>query len=295
MSAELNGIFGRVPKESFELLQRNLELRKRLEKVYRDYRNGFPMQIEDFNAIFNEIFRFFFRPLEITILLSKPLLLFLPTSRNLSLFEVSGETLQAYEEFLKSLKDHFELTAKLIENKFTGEFLEEFRSYIRHFKPESDFSVLDYKIVADYPYILTNRALRHVSKSIEAWDGFSRDYAVFKELMLAAYRNAVEEFVEVAEKSKLKSYAEFSEKFYAICAKHFDALLSSEEYLRIRGRMNANLMDHIYHFRRFYEEILENSPISPFATISQIDEAYRRITDLKRRISELERRLRGHD
>jgi hypothetical protein len=51
------------------------------------------------------------------------------------------------------------------------------------------------------------------------------------------------------------------------------------------------LFDHIYCLRRFLELFIENNPASPFATVSQIDEAYKRILDLKRKVSELENRI----
>lgn len=37
--------------------------------------------------------------------------------------------------------------------------------------------------------------------------------------------------------------------------------------------------------------MIENNPANPFATVSQIDEAYKRILDLRRKVSELERRI----
>lgn len=288
---QLDILFGKIPKESFELLQRNVELRKILEKLYEAKDIG--LEIKDFDPVFNEIFRFFFRPLEISIIASKPLVHFLPTAENISLYETVEETFRAYEEFLQSLKDHLELTAKMVERNLSTPVIEDLKRRIEAMK--SELKTVDLRLFTDYPYILTNKALKHLTNSIESWRRFSSDYRVFKEMMLATFRRAVEEFLIQLEKKNFGSYAEFAGSFYGICARHFDSLLSSENYLAVQGSMSSNLMDHFYHFRRFYEEMLESSPLNPFATISQMDEAYRRIADLKRKIAEIERRLKAFE
>lgn len=287
---ELNGLFGKIPKESFELLQRNIDLRQNLEKLYEEYKRGLSLRANDFDTIFNGIFRFFFRPLELSILASKPLMLLLPTAENLNLYEVTEETFKAYEDFLKSLKDHFDLTVKIFEQKFSNPFIDEIAHHF-DFK-QSELKLGDLTFMADYPYILTNRAIEHITASIDSWRRFTEDYSIFKSMMVATFRRAVEEFLEGLEEKRAESYAEFAARFYDVCAKHFDSLLASENYISVQRSMNSNLMDHLYHFRRFYEELLENSPANPFATVGQVDEAYKRITDLKRRVAEIERRLK---
>lgn len=292
MLQELSSFFGKVPKESYELLRRNIELRNTLEKIYRSYKAGVTIDVEDFDPVFNEIFRFFFRPLELAIASAKPIALILPTQKNLSLFETFGNTLEAYSDFLESLKNHLQLAFGFFEKE--GYAKNVMKDLMKDAIAEFDSQLYDfgrYKLFADFPYILTNRALKHISKSFEAWERFGDDFFKFKNLMKTAYRNSVEEFINLANSKEFESYLEFANEFYSITAKHFDELLKSDEYLRTQNSMNSNLMDHLYHFRRFAEEVLEISPLNPLATISQIDEAYRRITDLKRKIMDLERKI----
>ncbi|HDN59727.1 MAG TPA: hypothetical protein ENF20_07200 [Candidatus Marinimicrobia bacterium] len=49
----LSSIFGKVPKESYELLGRNIEIRKTLEKIYRDYKAGIEINTRDFDLVLN--------------------------------------------------------------------------------------------------------------------------------------------------------------------------------------------------------------------------------------------------
>lgn len=291
----LSSIFGKVPKESYELLGRNIEIRKTLEKIYRDYKAGIEINTKDFDLVFNEIFRYFFRPLELAIIGARPLTFILPTRKNISLFETFSNTFQAYDDFLKSLRDHFQLTFSIFEKEgyttLLTDSIKEFRELVEKYGDLELYDFDRYKFVADYPYILTNRALKHISESFEAWERFGNDYFTFKNLMKRTYKKAVEEFINTAKTKEFGSYSEFANEFYNIAAKHFDELLRSEEYLKVQSSMNSNLMDHIYHFRRFAEEALENNPLNPFATVSQLDEAYKRITDLKRKISELEKKI----
>lgn len=215
------------------------------------------------------------------------------------MFETFSNTFQAYDNFLKSLRDHFQLTFSIFEKEgYTTLLTDSIKDSIKEFRElvekYGDLELYDfdrYKFVADYPYILTNRALKHISESFEAWERFGNDYFTFKDLMKRTYKKAVEEFVNTAKTKEFGSYSEFANEFYNITAKHFDELLRSEEYLKVQSSMNSNLMDHIYHFRRFAEEALENNPLNPFATVSQLDEAYKRITDLKRKILELEKKI----
>ncbi len=289
-------LLDRVPRESLELLSRNVKIRKNLETLYEMHRSGMEMRYNgEFEKIFNEIFRFFFRPIEIAIISAKQLRFFLPTRDNMELFESFAETFQAYEDFLLSLRSHIDLMRR-ITSESNPAFMQVAEEIARIFGKEAD-KILEsteidgIKFVSDYPFLLSNRALRHIMKAFDCWEMFSRDYYVFKDLMKSTYITAVNEFVDIANSIQFESYTEFANTFYDKSAEHFDRLLKSKEYLDVQNSMTANLMDHFYHLRAFFEEFYENNIFNPFATISQIDEAYRRITDLRRKIDELESRI----
>ncbi|WP_202319425.1 poly(R)-hydroxyalkanoic acid synthase subunit PhaE [Archaeoglobus neptunius] len=278
-----------LPKESLELIKRNMKIRDVLKKIYADYRSNLKPNPKDFETIFNEIFRYFFRPLETAILGTMQMILLLPTRKNMRLFEIYGDTLHAYEELLKSIKDHLELTMKAYE-VFFAEPIKNVKDFMVDNELElHEFEI--YRLVADYPYTITNRAIMHISKSFDSWERFSEAYFLFKGLMKETYMRAVSDFITAMKDGVFENYSDFANEFYSIAASHFDLLLKSDEYLEVQREMNSSLMDHIFHFRRFAEEVLENNPASPFATLNQIDEAYRRISDLRRKILELERRL----
>uniref|UniRef100_A0A7C3MA86 Uncharacterized protein n=1 Tax=Archaeoglobus fulgidus TaxID=2234 RepID=A0A7C3MA86_ARCFL len=289
MFLEFSQFIGRVPKESYDLLRRNIEIRKVLEKIYRDYKAGIEINPADFDFIFDEIFRYFFRPLELAIANTMLFSFLLPDRKNIRLLESFSEVFQTYDNFLKSLKDHLRLTFSIFERDGMSSWVEEFEEFFERYKaPEIyDFN----RSLSEYFFALPNKALKHISESFEAWERFGGDYFNFKNLLMETYRSAVKEFINTAKTKKFESHSYFASEFYDTVARKFDDLLKSEEYLKVQNSMISNLMDHFYHFRKFAEEWLENTPLNPFATVSQIDEAYKRITDLRRKILELENKI----
>ncbi len=65
---ELLELFRFAPKESFELLLKNISLRGMLEEIYLLHTTSIKLSYDEkFDRIFEEIFRFFFRPLEMSV------------------------------------------------------------------------------------------------------------------------------------------------------------------------------------------------------------------------------------
>ncbi len=291
-------LLDRVPRESLELLSRNVKIREYLKNLYEIHVSGMELRYNgEFEKIFNEIFRFFFRPIEIAVISARQLKFFLPTKDNVELFENFAETFQTYEDFLLSLRSHIDLTKRIISEASPPAFTqlaEEISKILRKSEVDEIFKNVEIdgaKFISDYPFLLSNRALRHITKAFDCWEKFSRDYYVFKDLMKVTYITAVNEFADIANSRHFEEYSEFANTFYSKAAEHFDKLLKSKEYLDVQSSMTANLMDHFYYLRTFFEEFYENNMFNPFATISQVDEAYRRIVDLRRRVDELEERL----
>ncbi len=288
-------LLDRVPRESLELFSRNVKIRERLEVLYEIHRSSMELRYNgEFDKIFDEIFRFFFRPIEIAVISARHLQFFLPTRDNAELLERFTETYQAYEDFLLSLKSHVDLTKRIL-NESSPPALARIADEFGKFLGEQDevLKTDGLQFLSDYPFLLSNRALRHITRAFDCWEEFSKEYYIFKDMMKVTYITAVTEFTDIANTKLFESYSDFANSFYEIVAGHFDRMLKSGEYLEVQNKMSTNLMEHLYHLRRFFEEFYENNILNPFATLSQMDEAYRRITDLRRRIDELEKRIKN--
>ncbi len=293
---ELVDLFRVAPKESFELLLRNIKIREIFEDIYGKYKAGIKLSYnEDFDKIFEELFRFFFRPLEIAVFGSKQLELMFPLLDIVRLYENQSELLNAYREFMTAFYNHIRLTSELylrytgteggkdLIQKFADLYLERMRK-----RPGEFFEV---NLLTETPFLLPKVAFDRLEKALESWNEFSLAFKRFREMMRETYVKGAEAFIKKANEEEFKSYQEFANAFFNEEAKAFDSLLKSEEYLRTQGTMLNCLMDYIYNFRTFFEEIIMNNPFNPFATISLMDKAFERIQELKRRIRELEKRI----
>lgn len=279
-------LYRKLPKESFELLFRNLAVRDHLKEIWRVYEQFGSISEEDFDKIFNEVFRFFLRPFEIVLLNEKAIRSMIPLDEMLS----GKGVFNAYAEFMNSLFSHGFLTLKLLseplqQKTVLDSFIEEWREFLRNF--DSGFEIN----LSEYPFLLPGTAKNYFLDCLSHWSTFLENYEKYRGLLKEAYVSAVKTFIEVAEKNKFKDFDKFRLSFQEALAREFDCLIKSEEYLELQGILLSSLFDHIYCLRRFLEIIIENNPASPFATVSQIDEAYKRILDLKRKVSELEKRI----
>lgn len=290
---ELVDLFRVAPKESFELLLRNIKMREILEDLYSKHKSGIKLYYNDqFDKIFEELFRFFFRPLEIAVLGSRQLELIFPLPETLRLYETQSELLNAYREFMTTLYNHLKLTFELymgyvmtedLIQRFVDLYLKRIREHI------SEFTSVE--LSTEIPFLLPKVAVDRLEKALESWNEFSTAFKSFRTMVKETYVKGAESFIKKANEEEFKSYQEFTYAFFNEEAKVFDELLKSEEYLKTQGRMLSGLMDYIYNFRTFIEEIIMNNPLNPFATISLMDKAFERIYELKRRIRELEKRI----
>jgi hypothetical protein len=291
-----------LPKESFELLLRNITVRESLENLWKYYqRTGRLEYGNEFEEIFNVIFRFFFRPLEIFLAGEGIIKAITPDPTIFRLSEAQRNVIEAYNDFIKSWLEHVNLTVRVFSGFTTVEpgktaidrFVDVWRDAVD--RTQSKFQKVemsDLSIFSDYPFLLVKEASENLFKAVEHWDAFHSNYLEFKRLMKHGYRRAVDAFVNHVNNVKVESYDEFSQLFQNFAAREFDNLLKSEDYLEVQKALTHSLMDHIYCVRRFYELLLENNPYNPFATLSQIDEAYYRILDLRRKVRELEGRIK---
>ncbi|NOY11462.1 MAG: hypothetical protein GXO67_05145 [Archaeoglobi archaeon] len=290
-------VFKKLPKESFELLLRNISIREHMERLWSKYSiSGRIKKDEEFERVFDEIFRFFFRPLEMFLMGEQYLRYFLPGPETLKLVESQREVYEAYEDFVLSLISHMKLTSELFAGYTISETARSLtESFVnrwwdlakRRYKLELD----GYRVLNEYPFILSKETSNDLFEAAEHWETFRESFFAYRDLMRSAYDESVDEFIEYANSNRIESFDQFMNDFAEIVARKFDVLIKSEEYLKIQRRMLGSLMDYSYHMRRFFESILEQSPLNPFATVSEMDEAYKRIMDLKRKVRELERRI----
>uniref|UniRef100_A0A7C4WDN0 Poly(3-hydroxyalkanoate) polymerase subunit PhaE n=2 Tax=Geoglobus ahangari TaxID=113653 RepID=A0A7C4WDN0_9EURY len=292
---ELIELFKTIPKESFELILRNIKIKRLLENLYNKHRDGLELTYnEQFDEIFEEMFRFFFRPLEMAISGAKMLESLFILSKPLNFTKIQSELLDSYLELMKSLYDHMRLTWEIwlglapkdLENpaeKFIDLYSERIKNYRREFT-ETELPV-------EILFVFPKKVFERFENAIESWSEFSSFFKRFRELVKDAYTKGVESFIKIANSNRFENYNDFVSTFFSEEAKVFDELLVSKEYLETQKNMLKNLMDYIYNYRMFFEEIAMSNPLNPFATISLLDKAFERIYDLRRKIRELEKRV----
>ncbi|MEM4456274.1 MAG: hypothetical protein QXQ49_03045, partial [Archaeoglobaceae archaeon] len=278
-------IYKKLPKESFELILRNMAVRDHLKEIWDQYMSYGKIEARSFDKVFEELFRFFFRPFELILFNEKVVKSIIPIQ---DIF-VSRDLLSAYSEFMDSLFSHMRLSFQLfseplIEKTLPEKFIEEWKEYLRRFE-------VMHEIPYDFPFALPENAKNFLIDCLSHWNDFLAYYGKYRDLMKASFRRAVEKVCDFVGKAEFKSFEDFRNVFQDSLAKEFDSLLKSKEYLELQEKLFSVLFDHIYCLRRFLELLIENNPASPFATVSQIDEAYKRILDLRRKISELEKRV----
>jgi hypothetical protein len=198
------------------------------------------------------------------------------------------DVVSAYTDFVESLTSHMRLTLQLLSQPVPktpfDRFIEDWLDFAKKFEFQTAFP-------QDLPFALPADAKNYLIDCMKHWGDFVSDYEKYREMLRKAFRRSIENFCDFLSRSNVKSFDEFKNLLQDFLAKEFDVLLKSEEYLDLQQRLFDALFDHIYCLRRFFELMLENNPASPFATVSQLDEAYKRIMDLRRKIAELEKRL----
>ena len=288
MREELLGIFQKLPKESFELILRNMQIREKLKSLWEKYDRG-DITSEDFEEIFDEIFILFFRPLEIMLKMGKSIK-FLLSERMFT--RIQENLLNAYLDFLNAWMEHIKTLSRIYSMEkadVVENFIDAWQDYLSRYMEVEYSEIL--RISEELPFLMPKEASEHLFKSMESWLSFEKSYQEYRDILFYIYKRSVHDFLDAAKKSKIKDFESFISKFADFVARDFDVVLKSDEYIRTQGEMLNSLMDYIYNARRFMELMFENSPLNPFATISQIDEAYKRITDLRRKINELEERI----
>ncbi|MEM4472697.1 MAG: poly(R)-hydroxyalkanoic acid synthase subunit PhaE [Archaeoglobaceae archaeon] len=278
-------VYKKLPKESFELILRNFTVREYLKNAWNKFLLSGNLEPSSLEKIFDELFRFFLRPFELIIFNEKIVRSIFPIEKIL----VGEDVLSAYTEFVESFTSHMKLTFQLFSQPFfermpVENFIEEWKKFFDKFEVKP---VIPY----DLPFALPENAKNYLIDCILHWKEFVIDYEKYRDLLRNSYMKSVEKFCEFLSKSKPNSFEEFRNSFMDFMAKEFDSLLISEEYLKLQQKLLDALFDHIYCLRRFLELLIENNPASPFATVSQIDEAYKRIMDLRRKVLELEKRI----
>ncbi len=281
-------LYKKLPKESFELLIHNLSVREYLKDIWKYYElTGNLEYLKEFDSIFEELFRFFFRPFEIVMFNERVIRNIIPVQEILA----GREMVDAYTDLMESIISHMKLTFQIFSQPLASrkspmeKFLEDWRDLLKKFEISGGI------LLQDYPFALPENAKNYLLDCFSYWNDFVESYDSYRKLIKNTYIRAVEGLLEMARSSGFKNFQNFIESFQGALAKEFDSLLRSEEYLELQGKLMNTLFDHIYCLRRFLELLIENNPASPFATVSQIDEAYKRILDLKRKVSELEKRL----
>ncbi len=294
---DLVEVFKKLPKESFELLLRNISIREHMERLWSRYSiSGNLKKDEEFDRVFDEIFRFFFRPLEIFLIGEQYLRYILPSPDILKIAEGQREVFEAYEDFILSLVSHTGLTAEILSGftisetakSLTDSFIKKWWEMAKiRYKLELD----GYRLFNEYPFILSKQTSNDLFEAAHHWEEFRETFFVYRDMMRKTYDESVGKFIESANSRRIETFGEFMREFAGNVAEKFDELIKSEEYLSVQRKMLGSLMDYTYHMRRFFESILEQNPLNPLATVSEMDEAYKRIMDLKRKLRTLEKKV----
>ncbi len=298
---QLIELFKALPKESFELLLRNITIREKLEDLWKEHAAGKKLGYgERFEALFEEVFRFFFRPLEITLRGFRQLRFLMPIPEIVESIEGQWELINTWKEFLDSLFSHLTLMTELslgittppVVKSFLDSFRESWRQRLDlYYKHYLFVDIEEIRLYADYPFILTKKTSQYLMDALDEWEQFTEYYMEFKDMIRSTYREAIKEFVDLANKQRFNTFKEFRNRFIELSNQKFDTLLRSKRYLEVQGKMVSHLMDYLYRTRRFFEEMFENNPLNPFATVGNADEAHKRIMELRRKVKELERRI----
>ncbi|RLI81351.1 hypothetical protein DRP07_07530 [Archaeoglobales archaeon] len=294
LGEELLEVFRRLPKESFELFLRNLNIRRYVENLWENYKRGRLEYDENFDKIFREIFEIFFRPIELLISGYRFVFGFIRTP---NVFEIEGrrELMKAYNEFINSYFKHLELLFNSYLNLFLPEIsrnavdtfiLSWQNTFQRYFDTFTEWNTL-----TESPFVIPKKGSEALLKCLEYFNKFKVEFSRFKQLVEESYMISALNFIEHANSNEIESFNEFITIFSKIVSEEFDEVLASEEYLKIQSGMLENMMMYVKYARKHLEIILESNPLNPLATQSELDEAYKRIHDLKRKVRELEKRI----
>ncbi len=248
-----------IPKESIELILLNIRIREKLKELWELYKSGNLEYDDRFEEIFKEIFKIFLRPLKLFLF-------------GFETPKVDG-IINAYLDFLRS---YFEYLIALYE------LMLKVSTSLRGNRSE-------WRCLQEV-FILPKSAIENLYTSLEEYDKFVNKYDEFAKVLKETYCKACDRFISEV---KAQDFDEFVGEFIKCIAEEFDRVLKSEKYVNLQREMVESLMDYVYYTRRYVEDLMEYNPLNPFATVSMIDEAYKRIQDLKRRVDKLERIVYG--
>jgi len=276
---ELNKLYFKLPKESFELLLRNVVVREELFKAWKCYLNADLEKVEEtVDKIFNEIFRVFFRQLEI--------------------FGINDLEENPFDEFLKSYIDFTTSILKIWgsffeveERNIIEEFLNQWMELSEKFNEVLAFA-LKQEALKQLPF-LSKDAVVAVYKAIESYEKLKKNWKEYRELLFNAWKESNTKFMYELERIKTPEKMSFSD-FVNIWTKNlshvFDLVVKDERFVKVQSELLNALMDFL-KYKRIFNEVLAAYPSNPFALKSEIDEAYKRIHDLKREIRSLNERV----
>lgn len=291
---EMLKLFKRMPKESFELLLRNIKIRDSLMALYEKHSSGLALSYEAvFEEVFNNFLRPILRPLEAAIhgvrALSPMLDLFLDPR----LAETQSEVARAYADFIKSWLSYLRQTISGLLSEATPPISDVVERFLKGHKEivEKYVRMLTNYPVDEFLFLLPKGFFTNLEEVVKQWEAFLKAFEEYRALLREAYVRAAEAFIEKANTSRFSSYREFIEVFLDLEAQALSEAVASAKYLETQRRVLESLMSYVYHYRRFFEEVLASNPANPFATVSLLDEAFRRVADLRRRVRELERRV----
>jgi len=279
MMDELEKLYFKLPKESFELLLRNVIIREELFNAWRYFLDSdFESLERSVDKVFDEMFRVFFKQLKLFGIHEK---------------NTFDEFLRSYVDFTNSLLRFWFSFFEIKERNLVGEFLEYWMKIREKFTETLVIGLKHEGVLREFPFI-SKDAVIAVFRAIESYDKFNKSWNEYKNIISKAWVDANKKFVgylKMVESPEKIDFKDFVDLWMRELSSVYDEVMRSEKFVRVQSEMLHNLMDFL-RYKRTFNEMLFNYPSNPFALKSEIDEAYKRIQDLKREVNRLNKRVK---
>lgn len=274
---ELIKLYFKLPKESFELILRNAIIREKLFKAWKSFLDSDFDDVERItNKIFDDVFGVFLRQFEFFDI------------REQNPF---NELIKSYVDFTNSMIKFWSSFFEVEERNLLKDFLDYWAKMNEKFGKVLEYTSMKNEIFQKLP-LISKDAVVAISKAIESYEKFENLRNEYEKIILNAWKESNKKFVEelkTKDPEKL-SFTDFINVWIKELSSNFDKIVKDETFVKVQSEMLHSLMDFLKYTRIFNESLV--TPTNPFALKSEMDEAYKRIHDLKREVNELKKKVK---